>query len=482
MRYPLISTGMRLHGLYELFRRAGVKPADWAGCRFSLNERYIEVQLGWENGKRIEFPVFPPSVESSGTARLKWLFPPSDRTRELVSDFVLPHHPEPLPDGPLFEQVDGGGTIRCKTDLPLIALAVLNRWEEVQSSERDQWGRFAARASVAFQEEFLHRPIVDEYGLALEQVLKVLSPNWLPSPREPRLKVSHDIDLTGIPFRLSSAIGATVRRHRPLDTFLYLLSVLPGVDPPTLKTVDRIVQLSLKEGLDSAVYWMAAKPSQFDTGYSLFDRRIQTRINVFAERGVEMGLHPSFFTFGDPVLLAKEVSEWRSAVGEQQMGGRQHFLRWLPQTWSDWAKAGLSYDSSVGYADCIGFRAGTCIPYRPWSLEEDQPLHLLEVPLLVMESTLIASDYMGLKKEEAVVHVRKLAERCRAVGGVFTLLYHNSSLTDPPFGEKFYFSLVEATGLKGKFNCFDDLNEQMQVPRPVVISGARQHSSTNTLS
>lgn len=476
MRFPLRSTGMKLHGLYELFRRAGMNPADWARCEVSLNERCNEVRLGWEDSKRIEFPVFAPSVESSGTARLKWLFPPSERTRKLVPDFVLPHHPEPLPDGALFEQVDGGSTIRCKTDLPLIALAVLNRWEEVQSAERDQWGRFAARASVAFQEGFLHRPIVDEYGLALEQVLKVLSPNWVPSPREPRLKLSHDIDLTGIPFRLSSAIGATVRRHRPLDTFLYLLSGFPDVDPPTLKTVDRIVQLSLERGLDSAVYWMAAKPSSFDTGYSLLDRRIQRRIKVFAERGVEMGLHPSYFTFGDPVLLAKEVSEWRSAVGAQPIGGRQHFLRWLPQTWRDWARAGLSYDSSVGYADHIGFRAGTCVPYRPWSLEEDRPFHLLEVPLLVMERTLIDSDYMGLKKEEALVHVRKLAEICRVVGGVFTLLCHNTSLTDPRFGEKFYVSLIETVGLKAKFNCFDDLKEQMQVPRPAVVSGVPQLS------
>jgi hypothetical protein len=120
---------MRLHGLYELFRRAGMKSADWARCQILMNAHCIEVRLGWESGKRIEFPVFPANVQSARTARLKWMFPPGDRMRELITDFVLPHHLEPVPEGPLFEQVEEG-RVRCKTDLPLIALAVLCRWAD----------------------------------------------------------------------------------------------------------------------------------------------------------------------------------------------------------------------------------------------------------------------------------------------------------------------------------------------------------------
>jgi hypothetical protein len=430
-----------------------------------MNARCVEVRLGGGDGKRIEFPVFPPNAVSSRTARLKWMFPPGDRMGNLVPDFVLPHHPEPVPEGPLFERADED-RIRCKTDLPLMALAVLCRWEEVQSSERDEYGRFPAAASLAFQEGFLQRPIVDEYGLGLEQALKMLCPGWTPSRRELRLKLSHDIDGTGIPFQFRTALGATLRRRRPLETFLWFLSLVPAVDPPPLRTVDRIVELSLERGLDSAFYWMAAKPSPYDTGYSLLEPRVQKRILRFRERDVEMGIHPSYFSFGDPLMLRNEVNEWRSVIGKKPIGGRQHYLRWLPTTWNDWDNAGLSYDSSVGYADCIGFRAGTCIPYRPWSLAEDRPLSLLEIPLLVMDGTLVV--YMQLKKEEGLVQVRDLAERCRMVGGVFTFLCHTDWITEPAFGERFYLSLVEAIGAQVTFDWFGDLTRQRQVAHPAI--------------
>jgi len=430
-----------------------------------MNAGGIEFRPSWDSSKRIEFPVFPANAMSRSTARLKWMCPPEDQLRTLVPDFVLPHHPEPLPEGPLFERVNED-RVRCKTDLSLIALAVLCRWEEVQSAERDQHGRFPAVASVAFQEGFLHRPIVDEYGMALEQALRALSPGWSPSRREPCLKLSHDIDSTGIPFQFRTAIGATLRRRRPLETCQWFLSLVPSVDPPPIRTVDRIVQLSLERGLDSAVYWMNAKPSPYDTGYSLLEPRVQKRIQTFRERDVEMGIHPSYFSFGDPSRLRKEVNEWRSVIGGKPIGGRQHYLRWLPATWNDWENAGLSYDSSVGYADHIGFRAGTCIPFRPWSVAEDRALSLLEIPLLVMDGTLVAAEFMRLQEEEALAQVRSLAERCRIAGGVFTFLGHTDWLTEPAFGENFYLSLVEAIGAKAKFDWFGELTRQTRVTHP----------------
>ena len=142
------------------------------------------------------------------------------------------------------------------------------------------------------------------------------------------------------------------------------------------------------------------------------------------------------------------------------MGGRQHYLRWCPETWLHWERCGLAYDSTVGYADAIGFRAGTCIPYRPWLPALNREANLLEIPLLVMDRTLLG--YMGLTEQQSLAAVLELLSRCRVVGGVFTLLWHNGSLTEPRYC-RLYQKLLDALGGCGKYdwrserdNCFDE--------------------------
>jgi len=53
--------------------------------------------------------------------------------------------------------------------------------EEAQRQHLDVHSRFAASMSVAARDGFIHRPVVDEWGLAFAQAIKVLVPGWRPS-------------------------------------------------------------------------------------------------------------------------------------------------------------------------------------------------------------------------------------------------------------------------------------------------------------
>ena len=139
-----------------------------------------------------------------------------------------------------------------------------------------------------------------------------------------------------------------------------------------------------------------------------------------------MGAHPSYETFGSLERLRLEVTAVRELLQENNIGGRQDFLRWNPQSWVHWEALGLAYDATVGFADYVGFRAGTCYPYRPWLLSEQREAELLEIPLMAMDST--AQGYMRLSSEEALASLLECVARCRLVGGVFSLLWHNTRL------------------------------------------------------
>jgi hypothetical protein len=214
--------------------------------------------------------------------------------------------------------------------------------------------------------------------------------------------------------------------------------------------------MSLERGLDSALYWKASRRTPYDSGYDLGHPKVREVIRWAEAQGIEMGVHPAYDTFEAPEELKREVTRAREVLGNQPMGGRQHFLRWSPEQWEHWEKCGLVYDSTVGYARQVGFRAGTCIPYRPWSLRLNRELNLLEIPLIVMDGTLV--EHRKLRLEESIETVNRLVSRVEMVGGVFTLLWHNSSLIGAGYNE-LYTPLLDRLPGASRYDWVEDFRE-----------------------
>jgi hypothetical protein len=104
----------------------------------------------------------------------------------------------------------------------------------------------------------------------------------------------------------------------------------------------------------------------------------------------------------------------------------------MPETWRAMVRAGLNYDASLGFADMAGFRCGTCHQYRAFDIQAGQPLDLAVRPLIAMDVTVMDEQYMGLgTSPQAQELLRKLRERCEAVGGSFSILWHNNEFVRP---------------------------------------------------
>lgn len=105
-----------------------------------------------------------------------------------------------------------------------------------------------------------------------------------------------------------------------------------------------------------------------------------------------------------------------------------HYLRWeQPTTMYGWEMASMDYDSTLGYADRPGFRCGTCFEYPAFDPVANETLNLRIRPLVVMECSVILDKYLGLgTTDAAATNILKIKNKCAAVGGSFTLLWHNS--------------------------------------------------------
>lgn len=439
-----ITPQARYYAVAELCRRAGIPRDFFRAWKVSVGSDKTVFELSNGTQKYITFPHSHARILAALTsgqlssANLP-LAESIDAANGGLSHCAVPFvASEMVEDKPLFFLTDQNH-LECAVDLPLSILLTLSRWEETLESPRDAHGRFQAKNSITTTGGFLDRPIVDEYGLAFERAMQSLFPSWEKVPRKLQIKVSHDADHIGIPFRWRTVLRHSLRSRSIQNSFRDVISGACGAEPAELKAIRGITLASKAKGIRSTVYWKASPAGPNDSGYDPRHGKVREVVKWLDANGVESGIHPGYSTFRSPEKLRREVAILRDTLGDRPLGGRQHYLRWAPDTWIDWDNCGLAYDSSVGFAEQIGFKAGTCIPYRPWLFPLNRQADLTEIPLLVMDRTLLS--YMGLSKGEAIHAVNELIDRCRMAGGVFTILWHNDAFLDP-FYRDVYLSLL----------------------------------------
>ncbi|RUO19621.1 hypothetical protein CWE08_09315 [Aliidiomarina iranensis] len=321
---------------------------------------------------------------------------------------------------------------------------MLSRLEEVGRTDLDNHQRFPATSSHAYQHGYLERPIVDEWLHILGQVIRQIWPQLPLKKHQFSIKVSHDVDTPSrYGFRsvkgIVRSMAGDVLKRRDIKSALVApwirLNNRHRLHPlDTFNTFDWIMEQSERNGLVSAFYFICgrtdpAKDADYEPEHPAIGELMQ-RIHA---RGHEIGLHPSYKTFQQPEAIAAEADRLRSimmkeSIKQSILGGRMHYLRWEhPTTLKGWEQAGMTYDSSLSYADLPGFRSGTCYEYPAFNPETQEQYKLRIRPLIAMECTVMAERYMGLGTGEAAyAKFQQLKESCRAVNGCFTLLWHNS--------------------------------------------------------
>lgn len=356
-------------------------------------------------------------------------------------DPVLPAPGASMLPSPLIEPTAQGWRIHY--DILGLTYWMLSRQEEVRRTDLDEHGRFPATSSHAFRHGYLERPIVDEWLHLLGQVITY---TWAGLPLKQHrfsMKVSHDVDapsrygFASAKGLLRSMAGDVLKRgdfQSALRAPWIRLNTRDALHPAdSYNTFEWIMDVSDRHGLTSAFYFICGRSSNMDAAYEPEHPAIRALMRRIHERGHEIGLHPSYGSYQNPKIIATEAQRLRRVAGEEgitqsEWGGRMHFLRWeQPTTLRAWADAGMTYDSTLSYADLPGFRCGTCFEYPAFDPVQGEKLNLRVRPLVAMECTVMATRYMGLGTGEAAYgKFSQLKDACRAVNGSFTLLWHNS--------------------------------------------------------
>ncbi len=327
--------------------------------------------------------------------------------------------------------IDG---IICGIDIFASSFFMLTRWEEYINKTRDQYNRFPATASLAYKNGFLGRPIVNELVEMLWNMLKHLGYQKQRKQHKFEMLLTHDVDF---PFKYSNWMSGTryicknfLIRHNLKHAVESLLTKIKSHidykrDP--YNTFSFLMDESEKLGLKSHFFFMGGGVTEFDGNYNLQSKRIQALAEEIQTRGHVIGFHPSYLAYNTPKLWKEEKENLEKCLNLDVKKGREHYLRFeAPYTWQIWEDNNMEWDSSLAYADKIGFRCGTCLEYPVFNFLTKQQLNLKEKPLIVMDTSLFHyQTEMILDSIKNKISV--LINKCKQYNGTFVYLWHNSN-------------------------------------------------------
>lgn len=195
-----------------------------------------------------------------------------------------------------------------------------------------------------------------------------------------------------------------------------------------------------------------------DCSYSLsdkvpFDGRLVTVGEVMrrvADSGWEVGLHPSYCSATSAERLQFQKNMCEEAIQREVISVRQHTLQYDPKrTPAFQAQAGLSVDSTQGFNDLIGFRAGTSFPYLCWDWKKGTTLPLLELPLHIQDGPLMRG---SASVDDAIASTVDMMKSVEDVQGCLVILWHPHWLATDA-GLTVFKALIEEAKTRNAWGC-----------------------------
>lgn len=347
-------------------------------------------------------------------------------------------------------------------DLLASAFYFLSGWQEHVYMRRYAALRYPWRESLQHHLDITGVPVVNYYfdilRHAVEQACSIrLVPGTVHGGHAFTICLTHDIDALHSGWTYDTAY--CLRRRRPRALARVLFHRLRGRD--TWDNLDAILAMEKEREAVSSFYFIARygrvyqndafdrftdrepplrdghgpgadfffreapapgySRMQRNADYRMRDRDLREGMERLHRGGAEIGIHGSFGSHVDLERLWGEVQRFPAPV----RGGRFHFLNFdHSRTLDILEELGFHYDSTLGFAEQPGFRNGTAYPFFPWNFREERPYRVLEIPLVLMDTTL--RSYTGTPKDEIPARIDALMAETRRFGGCLTVLWHNS--------------------------------------------------------
>ena len=331
------------------------------------------------------------------------------------------------------------------SDMPFDIFAasfyLLSRYEEYLPHVKDEAGRFPAEESLAHQESFLHKPVVDIWAMKFREILIERFPDLQFSERNYK-------------------VGTIVESE---NTFIFKNK---GFLRSFIGLFYDLIKLDLGKVIDRLQVWIRIKDDPFDifedlislikqhkiymlfmfqlSDFSIHDRNISH--NRIPHRAViksvadyaKVGLLMGYYAMDNIKSLRREKLRLEDIIHspvEHAMNSKYN-LR-LPDQYNNLTELEINNDHSMGYPDNPGFRAGTCTPYLFYDINME-----ITTPLRVHPYAFHSSVVNKISKTKLKEDLARMLIEVKEVKGMFRSVFSNNDFSAYS-DNQLYYSLIK---------------------------------------
>lgn len=284
-------------------------------------------------------------------------------------------------------------------DIIASAYFLISRYEEMfKRNERDHLGRFPGKSSLPFNQEFIHRPIADEYGKALRSILADAGFKFTP-PTQPLFSgvnflhsINRMYEYTGVKDFLKLLF---IERKPPLKAF-HLTFSNKRKDPfytfPRFVDWENDIRKTCTSLQNIKTLFFLKTPGgrkEDRPHYKLTNIRMRNFWTIVRKNKVKIGLlcNYSICLYPDQVKYARKYLYYFTRFGINISMNYELCAR-EPEDMVSVLNSGIKHEFSLGYYDVPGFRLGTSRPVKFINPNTGILYDLIQHPLCIYDKSI----------------------------------------------------------------------------------------------
>lgn len=340
-----------------------------------------------------------------------------------------------------------GDKIEFYFDIIFLSKFLLVSEEEYEIEKRDDRERFIAGLSL--RKEKVNIPFFDVNSFILMDALKEFDASIAKLKSKFEIFLTHDVDSVNSRDKfvfLHNCKSLLCNRKEKLTNRIG--DLISDIILNRHLQIENYMDIEKKRNAKSEFYFIAGVRHRLGKRYDLNSIKLQVE-KLRNSNDHIIGMHTNYFSYKNRELMQNEINEIEEKCDIKVRSCRDHYLRFeTPTTWEELSSCNILSDSTVGYSDINGFRAGICNSYVPFNYKTKELIDIIETPLVVMDGIVMEKD---LSFDDKWKEIKYILDYVIKYNGTASVLFHQRVIYNDEYKAMYEKIMDYVVSNNGKF-------------------------------